>query len=172
LEIGARHRYNHSWACPTNRFLPLGNARPLSNVSQGTLHTQGIILETLTDLQRISVMTLIITALAGANYWSLAVFWPLECQTLYGPDAMKVALYVLPFLYSITFGMILVNWGLSLFHGKNRELLTLSSVIMTVGIACLAIVNQYNPSVGIGLSFLAGLGTGGILRISPFVLEY
>ena len=117
-------------------------------------------------------MTLIITALAGANYWSLAAFWPLECQTLYGPDAMKVALYVLPFLYSITFGMILVNWGLSLFRGKNRELLTLSSVIMTVGIACLAVVNQYNPSVGIGLSFLAGLGTGGILRITPFVLEY
>ena len=121
--------------------------------------------ESLSNLQRISVLTLIITALAGANYWSLAAFWPLECQTLYGPDAMKVALYVLPFLYSITFGMILVNWGLSLFRGKNRELLTLSSVIMTVGIACLAVVNQHNPSVGIGLSFLAGLGTGGILRI-------
>ena len=77
---------------------------------------------------------------------------------------MKVALYVLPFLYSISFGMIFVNWGLSLFRGGNRELLTLSAVIMTVGIACLSVVNQHNPSVGMGLSFLAGLGTGGILR--------
>ena len=106
-----------------------------------------------------------ITALAGANYWSLAAFWPLECQTLYGPDAMKVALYVLPYLFAITFGVVLVNWGLSLFRGKNRELLTFSSMIMTVAIACLSVVNQYNPSVGIGLDFLAGLGTGGIIRI-------
>lgn len=73
------------------------------------------------------MLTLIITALSGANYWSLAAFWPLECQELFGPDAMKVALYVLPYLFSISLGMILVNWGVSAFRGANRELLTICS---------------------------------------------
>jgi len=57
----------------------------------------------------------------------MAAFWPLECQTLFGPDAMKVALYVLPFLFAVSLGMILVNVGLTVFHGHNRELLTLCS---------------------------------------------
>jgi hypothetical protein len=73
------------------------------------------------------VLTLIITALSGANYWSLAAFWPLECQELFGPDGMKVALYVLPYLFSVSIGMILVNWGISAFRGANRELLTICS---------------------------------------------
>jgi hypothetical protein len=72
-------------------------------------------------------LTLFVTALSGANYFSLAAFWPLECQQLYGPDAMKVALDVMPFLFSITLGIILVNWGLTAFRGANRELLTISS---------------------------------------------
>ena len=68
-----------------------------------------------------------VTALAGANYWAMAAFWPLECQTLFGPDAMRVALYVLPFLFAVSMGMILVNIGLSVFRGANRELLTICS---------------------------------------------
>jgi len=70
---------------------------------------------------------LIVTALSGANFWSIAAFWPLECQTLFGPDAMKIALYVLPYPMSVSIGMIIVNWGVSAFKGHNRELLTVCS---------------------------------------------
>ena len=115
-------------------------------------------------------MTLFITALSGANYYSLAAFWPYECQQLFGPDAMTVALDVLPFLYSISLGMILVNWGITTFRGHNRELLTISSCMMCAGIGALATVTQNTPAKGIGLSFLGGLGTGGILQPAATIL--
>jgi hypothetical protein len=71
-------------------------------------------------------LTLLITALGGANYWSLSAFWPLECQTFFGPDPLKVASYVLPFGFAVLVGVILVNLGISLFRGANRELLIIS----------------------------------------------
>lgn len=74
-------------------------------------------------------MTLLITAFGGANYWSIAAFWPLECQILFGPNAVKVALYVLPFSFSVLIGVILVNIGISLFGGANRELLAISRFV-------------------------------------------
>ena len=115
-------------------------------------------------------MTLFITALSGANYFSLAAFWPYECQALFGPDAMRVALDVLPFLYSITLGMTLVNWGITTFRGHNRELLLISASMMTAGIGALATVTQNTPAQGIGLAFLGGLGTGGLLQPAATIL--
>jgi Fungal trichothecene efflux pump (TRI12) len=42
--------------------------------------------------------------------------------------------------------------------------------MMTAGIAALATVTQYTQSRGIGLSFLAGLGIGGILQPAATIL--
>lgn len=56
----------------------------------------------------------------------MAAFWPLECQTLYGPNGVKVALYVLPYGFALLAGLVLVNLGISVFRGANRELLTIS----------------------------------------------
>ena len=83
---------------------------------------------------------------------------------------MAVALDVLPFLYSISLGMILVNWGLTTFRGHNRELLTISAIMMTAGIGALATVNQNKAARGIGLAFLGGLGTGGLLLPAATIL--
>jgi Fungal trichothecene efflux pump (TRI12) len=122
------------------------------------------------DFQRVSILTLFITALAGANFYSLLNFWPLECQQLYGPDPHAVARTVVAFGYSVALGVILVNYGLSLFRGANRELLVLSSCCMTAGVGALAAVNQNNPSLGIGMSFLGGLGVGGIIVPAAIIL--
>ena len=75
-----------------------------------------------------------------------------------------MALEVLPFNLGITIGMVLVNFCVSKFRGANRELLTLSSAMMTAGIGALATVTQNTPHLGQGLSFLGGLGTGGIIQ--------
>jgi Fungal trichothecene efflux pump (TRI12) len=83
---------------------------------------------------------------------------------------MTVALDVLPFLYSITLGMIIVNWGITTFRGHNRELLTISASMMCAGIAAMATVDQNTPAKAIGLSFLGGLGTGGILQPAATIL--
>ena len=97
-------------------------------------------------------------------------FWPLECQQLFGPDPHAIARTVVAFGYSVALGVILVDWGLSIFCGANRELLVISSVLMTAGVGALAAVNQTNPSLGIGMSFLGGLGVGGIIVPAAVIL--
>jgi Fungal trichothecene efflux pump (TRI12) len=113
---------------------------------------------------------LFITAVAGANFYSLLNFWPLECQQLYGPEPHAVARTVVAFGYAVALGVILVNWGLSIFRGANRELLVISSCFMTAGVGALAAVNQNNPGLGIGMSFLGGLGVGGIIVPAAVIL--
>lgn len=115
-------------------------------------------------------MTLFITAVAGANFYSLLNFWPLECQQLYGPDPHAVARTVVAFGYAVALGVIIVNWGLSIFRGANRELLVISSCMMTAGVGALAAVNQTNSGLGIGMSFLGGLGVGGIIVPAAIIL--
>ena len=115
-------------------------------------------------------MTLFITAVAGANFYSLLNFWPLECQQLYGPEPHAVARTVVAFGYAVALGVIIVNWGLSIFRGANRELLVISSCMMTAGVGALAAVNQNNSSLGIGMSFLGGFGVGGIIVPAAIIL--
>lgn len=120
--------------------------------------------------KRISILTLFITALAGANFYSMLNFWPLECQELYGPNPHAVARTVVAFGYSVALGVILVDCGLSLFRGANRELLVISSCLMTAGVGALAAVTENTPSLGIGMSFLGGLGVGGIIVPAAIIL--
>jgi hypothetical protein len=108
-------------------------------------------------------LTLFITGVAGANFYSLLNFWPLECQTFFGPSAHRIARTVIPFGYSVASGVIFVNWGLSLFRGANRELLVLSSCMMTAGVGALAAVTPARRALGIGVSVLGGFGVGGII---------
>jgi Fungal trichothecene efflux pump (TRI12) len=108
-------------------------------------------------------LTLFITAVAGANFYSLLNFWPLEAQILFGTTPHEVARTIIPFGYAVASGVIFVNWGLSILHGANRELLVISSAMMTAGIGALAAVNPTNRALGIGVSVLGGFGVGGII---------
>ena len=97
-------------------------------------------------------------------------FWPLECQQFFGPDPHAIARTVVAFGFSVAIGVILVSWGLSVFRGANRELLVISSVFMTAGVGGLAAVTPTTPSLGIGMSFLGGLGVGGIIVPAAVIL--
>ena len=97
-------------------------------------------------------------------------FWPLECQQFFGPEPHRIASTVVAFGYSVALGVILVDWGLSIFRGANRELLLISSILMTAGVGALAAVNETNRSLGIGMSFLGGLGVGGIIVPAAVIL--
>lgn len=140
----------------------LGKFRSLSYDSRVGFQKQGFFAFTsYTHSQRISVLTLFITGVAGANFYSLLNFWPLEAQILYGPDPHRVARTIIPFGYAVASGVIFVNLGLSYFHGANRELLVISSAMMTAGVGALAAVNAGNQGLGIGMSVLGGFGVGG-----------
>jgi hypothetical protein len=113
---------------------------------------------------------LFITAVAGANFYSMLNFWPLECQQLFGPDPHAIARTVVAFGFAVALGVIIVDCGLSLFGGANRELLIISSCLMTAGVGGLAAVTQDTPGLGIGMSFLGGLGVGGIIVPAAIIL--
>jgi Fungal trichothecene efflux pump (TRI12) len=88
----------------------------------------------------------------------------------FGPTPHEIARAVIPFGYAVATGVVLVNWGLSLFRGANRELLILSSAMMTAGIGALASVDQNHRALGIGLSVLGGFGVGGIIIPAATIL--
>lgn len=111
-----------------------------------------------------------VTAVAGAQFYSLLNFWPLECQTFFGPSPHAIARTVIPFGFSVALGVIIVNWGLSILHGANRELLVLSSCMMTAGIGALAAVTPTRRALGIGVSVLGGFGVGGIIIPAAIIL--
>ena len=82
---------------------------------------------------RILILTLIITCISGANFFSVLLFWPTQAFNVYGHDPVGVGIRGLPIGFSILAGAVIVLWLLSLFRGHNRELMIVSSIIMTAG---------------------------------------
>lgn len=108
-------------------------------------------------------LTLIITFISGANFFSVLMFWPTQAFNVYGHDPIGVGLRGLPIGFSILAGACIVLVLLSKFRGHNRELLIISSVCMTAGCGALAIGRVDNMYQLWGLLVLAGLGIGGIV---------
>ena len=82
---------------------------------------------------RILALTLIITAISGANFFSVLLFWPTQAFNVYGQDPVGVGIRGLPIGFSILTGAVIVLWLLSLLRGHNKELMIASAVVMTAG---------------------------------------
>lgn len=108
-------------------------------------------------------LTLVITAISGANFFSVIMFWPTQAFNVYGHDPVGVGIRGIPIGFSILAGACIVLWLLSVFRGHNRELLVVSSVLMTAGCGAIAIADRDNLHQLWGLLVLAGLGIGGIV---------
>ena len=131
---------------------------------------------------RILALTLVITFISGANFFSVLLFWPTQAFNVYGHDPIGVGLRGLPIGLGILTGAVVVLWLLSVFKGHNKELMIASSVLMTagehalggdlsssktpdsvLGIGSLAVARTDNLHVLWGLLVIAGLGVGGIV---------
>ncbi|KAJ5437816.1 uncharacterized protein N7458_008814 [Penicillium daleae] len=108
-------------------------------------------------------LTLVITFISGANFFSVLMFWPTESFNVYGHDPVGVGIRSLPVGFGILAGACIVLVLLSVFRGHNKELLIVSSVLMTAGCGALAIGRVDNMHQLWGLLVLAGLGIGGIV---------
>lgn len=82
---------------------------------------------------RILALTLVITFISGANFFSVLLFWPSEAYNVYGHDPIGVGVRGLPVGIGIMAGAVIVLWLLSVLRGHNKELLIASSVLMTAG---------------------------------------
>ncbi|PMD45398.1 MFS multidrug transporter-like protein [Hyaloscypha variabilis F] len=112
---------------------------------------------------RILGLTLVITFISGANFFSIIMFWPTQAFNVYGHDPVGVGIRGIPVGFSILTGAVIVLWCLSVFRGRNKELMIISSVLMTAGCGALACANRFNLHTLWGLLVLAGLGIGGIV---------
>ncbi|MCJ1405015.1 hypothetical protein MMC11_008241 [Xylographa trunciseda] len=129
---------------------------------------------------RTLALTLVITFVSGANFFSIIMFWPTQAFNVYGQDPTGVGIRGIPVGFSILAGACIVLWLLSVFRGHNKELMVVSSVLMTAGIfillrtlsaimltisgtASLAVGRVDNLYQLWGLLVLAGLGIGGIV---------
>ncbi|RDW82321.1 hypothetical protein BP6252_03433 [Coleophoma cylindrospora] len=112
---------------------------------------------------RILALTLVITFISGANFFSIIMFWPTQAFNVYGHDPIGVGVRGIPVGFSILAGACIVLWLLTTFRGRNKELMIASSILMTAGCASLASANRNNLYQVWGLLVVAGLGIGGIV---------
>lgn len=133
---------------------------------------------------RVLALTLVITFISGANFFSILMFWPTQAFNVYGHDPVGVGIRGIPVGFAILAGACIVLWLLSVFRGHNKELMIVSSILMTAGksegppaITCirfskaltlagcgsLAVARIDNLYQLYGLLILAGLGIGGIV---------
>jgi hypothetical protein len=112
---------------------------------------------------RILGLTLVITFISGANFFSVILFWPTQAFNVYGHDPIGVGIRGLPIGFSILAGACIVLWLLSVFRGGNRWLMIGSSAMMTAGCGALAAANTDNLNAVYGILVVAGLGIGGIV---------
>ncbi|KAI2787147.1 hypothetical protein POX_f07510 [Penicillium oxalicum] len=108
-------------------------------------------------------LTLVITFISGANFFSVIMFWPTESFNVYGHDPIGVGVRSLPVGFGILAGACIVLVLLSVFRGHNKELLIISSILMTAGCGALAVGRVDNMYQLWGILTLAGLGIGGIV---------
>lgn len=91
------------------------------------------------------------------------MFWPTQAFNVYGHDPVGVGIRGIPVGFSILAGACIVLALLSYLRGHNRELLIVSSIIMTAGCGALAIARRDNLHQLWGILIVAGLGIGGIV---------
>jgi len=82
---------------------------------------------------RTLALTLVITFISGANFFSILMFWPTQAFNVYGHDPIGVGIRGIPVGFAILAGACIVLWLLSVFKGHNKELMIASSVLMTAG---------------------------------------
>ncbi|RDW72620.1 putative MFS drug efflux pump [Aspergillus mulundensis] len=112
---------------------------------------------------RTLILTLVITFISGANFFSVLMFWPTQAFNVYGHDPTAVGVRSLPIGFGIMGGACIVLWLLSVLRGHNKELLIASSVLMTAGCGAMAVADVDNMDQLWGILVVAGLGIGGIV---------
>jgi MFS family permease len=112
---------------------------------------------------RVLALTLLITFISGANFFSVIMFWPTQAFNVYGHDPIGVGLRGLPIGFAIMLGACIVLVLLSVTRGRIRMLMVGSTVMMTAGVGALAAADRYNMGAMYVVLVIAGLGIGGIL---------
>lgn len=113
---------------------------------------------------------LFVIAFGSAVFYAVAAFWLLEVQELFGPSYTEIARNLVALGFAFLLGICLVGWGITMSRGQIREIFIISSCLMTAGTGAMIAIGADTSGLSIGLSFLAGLGVGGVYIPSVAVL--
>ncbi|KAB9006572.1 hypothetical protein FH972_026926 [Carpinus fangiana] len=111
---------------------------------------------------RILMLTLIITAISGASFFSIIMFWPTQAYNVYGHDPLAIGIRNLPLGFSILSGACIVLAALS-YYQNIRVLMLVSCILMTAGGGAMAALKVDNVWLCYIVIVIAGLGIGGIV---------
>lgn len=111
---------------------------------------------------RILMLTLIITAISGASFFSIIMFWPTQAYNVYGHDPLAIGIRNLPLGFSILSGACIVLAALS-YYQNIRVLMLVSCIFMTAGGGAMAALRIDNVWLCYVVIIIAGLGIGGIV---------
>ncbi len=112
---------------------------------------------------RTLVLTLVITFISGANFFSVLMLWPSQAYNVYGNDPVGVGLRGLPFGFGVLVGCTGSLLLLTRFRGGNKWLLLAASVVMTAGCGALAAARRDNMNAVYAILLISGVGVGGIV---------
>ncbi|KAK5654385.1 hypothetical protein OQA88_7294 [Cercophora sp. LCS_1] len=121
---------------------------------------------------RTLVLTIVITFISGANFFSVIMIWPTQAYNVYGHDPVGVGIRGMPFVFGTLGGCFISLALLSFLRGKIKWLLFGASVLATAGCGSLAAARVDNTNTVYALLFIAGLGVGGIVVPASMVTTY
>ncbi|KAK0729714.1 major facilitator superfamily domain-containing protein [Lasiosphaeris hirsuta] len=113
---------------------------------------------------RTLILTLVITSISGAEFFSVLMLWPPEAYNVYGHDPIGVGIRGLPFALGTLAGCFISLVLISRLGGANiRYTILGAAIIMTAGCGSLVVARPDNISTVYPILFLAGLGVGGLI---------
>ncbi|CCC08826.1 unnamed protein product [Sordaria macrospora k-hell] len=112
---------------------------------------------------RTLIITMIITFISGANFFSVLMLWPSEAYNVYGNTPYGVGFRGMPFPFGILAGCVISLYLLSRFPRHIKWIVLLTCCIMTAGCGALASARLDNIHTMYLVLFIAGLGVGGIV---------
>ncbi|OJD34843.1 mfs drug efflux [Diplodia corticola] len=112
---------------------------------------------------RILLLTLIITFISGANFFSVLLFWPTQSYNSYGHEPIAVGIRNITLGFSILAGACVVLALLTYTRGHIRLLMLGSCIFMTAGGGGMAALRTDNIWLVYVVLTIAGFGIGGIV---------
>jgi Fungal trichothecene efflux pump (TRI12) len=115
------------------------------------------------------IVSFVVLAAGGAGFYAIAGFWIVEVQTLFSTESVYyLAKLYLPFGFSFLIGILIFTTLIDFTRGAIGEVFVVAAALMGAGIGGLIAFTQNTPALSSGMSFLAGLGIGGLF-VGPIV---
>lgn len=112
---------------------------------------------------RVFILTLVITAVAGANFFSALILWPKYVSSVFFFGPTHEGLLIFGQTFGILFGAGAFSYAITRFQGSIRPQMVLSCALMMVGFGVMTIVTPARGVLAAIMITIACVGIGGII---------